>query len=65
MAKNMVPMPTTKGAGSKILGALVFIALVVIIVEYPGEAARWAKDLVGLAGDAVDGLVSFIRDLAA
>lgn len=65
MAKqSMVQMPT-KGAGTKILGVLVFIALVVIIVKYPGEAAGWGKDLIGLAGDAVDGLVSFIRDLAA
>lgn len=65
MAKNMVPMPTSKGILPKVFGALVLVALVVIVVKYPGDASGWAKDLFGLGEDAVEGLVSFFRNLGS
>lgn len=65
MAKNMIPMPASKGFLPRVFGALVLVALVVIVVKYPGDAAGWMKDLFGLGEDAVEGLVSFVRTLGS
>lgn len=63
--KNAIPMPTSSGSVlPKLVGALVVAALLVIVVKHPSDAADWTKQLFGLAGDAVDGIVSFIRQIA-
>ncbi|MFF4592453.1 hypothetical protein [Amycolatopsis sp. NPDC001319] len=64
MAKNIIPgMKTGGGALRKVIGAAVAIALVVLVVRYPADTATWAKNAAAVAGDAIDGLVTFLRNL--
>lgn len=61
----MIPMPTGgKSVVPKLVGTLVCVALLVIVVKHPGDAASWTKELFSLASGAVDGVVSFIRQVA-
>lgn len=65
MAKNTIPVPTgSSGVLPKLIGTLVVIALLVIVVQHPGEAASWTKALFSGLGAVVDGIVSFIRQVA-
>jgi hypothetical protein len=60
MAKNPYPvMNTGGGLLSKLLGTLVTIAVVVLVIKYPSDAARWVRGL----GTVIDGLVTFLRAL--
>ena len=64
MAKNTIPgFKTGGGVLSKLIGTAIVIALVVLVVKYPGDAAIWAKTLVGVISDSIDGLVTFFRSL--
>ncbi|WP_199430843.1 hypothetical protein [Qaidamihabitans albus] len=45
----------------KLVGIAVAIALVVIVVKFPSDAATWVRALVGTGSDIIDGFVSFIR----
>lgn len=63
--KNAIPMPTSSGSVlPKLVGGLVVVALLVIVVKHPSDAADWTRQLFAVAGDAVDGIVSFIRQVA-
>lgn len=66
MSKKQMPiaMPTGGGLGKKVVGILVFLALAVIIVKHPTEAASWATGLISLAEATVEGIVTFIRQVA-
>lgn len=60
MAKSPYPMMKSGGGLlSKVVGTLVLIAVLVVIIKYPADAARWVRGL----GTVIDGLVSFIRAL--
>lgn len=60
MARNTIPgIQTGGGIMSKVVGTLVLIAVVVVVVKYPADAASWVRGL----GTVIDGLVSFIRAL--
>jgi hypothetical protein len=62
MAKQTIPgFKTGGGLLSKLVVTAVAVALLVLVVKYPSDAAAWTKDLVGLLGDVIDGLVSFFR----
>ncbi|QYN16847.1 hypothetical protein [Amycolatopsis sp. DSM 110486] len=64
MAKSQIPgFKTGGGALRKVLGACVALALLALIVHYPADAASWAKGAAGTAGGAIDGLVTFFRNL--
>jgi hypothetical protein len=62
---SMVPMPT---GGSKIMPklivGLVALALFAIVVQHPSEAAGWTTNIFGWLGDVVDGLATFIQQVA-
>ncbi|MCR3719910.1 MULTISPECIES: hypothetical protein [Prauserella salsuginis group] len=64
------PLQALTGGGSggglkKVVGIAIMIALFVIIVKFPGEAADWVGDLWDIGEGAIDGIVSFIRQAAA
>lgn len=64
MAKNSVSLPTGKSVLPKLIGFAVALALLVIVVKHPGDAASWVKALAVGAGDVIDGIASFIRQAA-
>jgi hypothetical protein len=61
MAKQTIPGFQTGGGGMlrKLIGTVVVLALLVIVVKHPADAANWVKAAVG----CLDGLVSFIRQV--
>ncbi|MFB9690073.1 hypothetical protein [Amycolatopsis plumensis] len=65
MAKNHgIPgLKTSSGVLPKLIGTAIAIALLALVVKYPADAATWAKNLAGMAGDVIDGLVSFFRQI--
>lgn len=66
MAKNsnMIPMPTGSSVLPKLVTAAVLLALVAIVVKHPGDAATWTKAIFGGAVDVIDGIATFIRQVA-
>lgn len=62
------PLQALAGGGSgglkKVAGIAIAIALFVIVVKFPGEAANWVSELWDLGEGAIDGIVSFIRQAA-
>ncbi|SDY10535.1 hypothetical protein SAMN05216215_10206 [Saccharopolyspora shandongensis] len=66
MAKNSLPMMPKAGGGalSKVLWALVGVALLVLVVKYPNDAATFMRGAFDLVGGAVEGLVEFFRSIA-
>ncbi|MGI8310474.1 hypothetical protein [Saccharopolyspora hattusasensis] len=65
MAKNSLPMLPKTGGGalSKVVWSLVGVALFVLVVKYPNDAAVFAKGAFGLLGGVVEGLVAFFRQI--
>lgn len=66
MAKRtttQIPMPTGGGPLRKIVGVAVVIALLVIVVKYPADAADAATSVGRFAGELIDGLWNFFRQL--
>ncbi|WP_414943370.1 hypothetical protein [Amycolatopsis sp. cmx-11-32] len=64
MAKNSSPvLKTGGGALWKVVGLAVVVALLALVVKHPAESADWAKTLGAHAGDAIDGLSTFIESL--
>ena len=66
MAKRgstQIPMPSGGGLLRKIVGVGVVIALLVIVVKHPADAAASATDLAGFVGSLIDGLWSFVQQL--
>lgn len=66
MAKNnLMPMPTGNSSVlPKLITTAVVLALLVIVVKHPGDAATWVRALAGGAVDVIDGMASFIRQVA-
>lgn len=65
VAKNSVPMMQSSGGGAlgKVVRTLVLIALVVLIIKFPADAAAFAKSAADVAGEVIGGLVTFLRSL--
>lgn len=64
MARNVIPgMKTGGGVMSKVIGAAVVLAILVIVVKHPTDAASFAKTLFSGLGAVIDGFVSFFRSL--
>jgi hypothetical protein len=66
MAKRgstQIPMPTGGGVLRKIVGLAVLIALLVIVVKHPSDAAAAATRAAGFVGSVIDGLWSFVQQL--
>ena len=64
MSRNsMLPMKTGGGILSKVIGALVALAVLTLVVKYPTEAAHSVGSLMHLAGRFIDGVAAFLRDL--
>jgi hypothetical protein len=66
MAKRgstQIPIPTGGGLLRKVVGLAVVIALLVIVIKHPTEAAATATRLAGFLGSVIDGLWSFVQQL--
>jgi hypothetical protein len=63
MAKNMLPMKPRSGPVGKIIGAIVTVALLVLIVRYPADIAGWVTGTAHLLIRIVNGLVTFARQI--
>lgn len=63
MVKNNPFSGLKTGGGwmKKLIVTAIVIAVLVLVVKYPSDSGAWAKDLFGMAGDAIDGLVAFFR----
>lgn len=59
MAKSPYPVMKTGGLLPRVIGTLVVIAVVVLVIKYPADAARWVRGV----GTVIDGLVDFLRAL--
>lgn len=63
MARNMLPMRNKGGIGAKIIWLVVGLAVLMLVVRYPGDVAGWVRDAVGLLTGVVNGVVAFFRQL--
>jgi hypothetical protein len=63
MAKNTYPTMKTGGMLGKLIWTLVLIALFMLVIKNPDEAAGWASGLFSLASEAVNGIAAFLRGL--
>lgn len=52
------------GTVRKLVGIAAAIAIAVIVVKYPNDAADMVTWLVGVGTDIVNGLVTFIRQVS-
>ncbi|QRP47234.1 hypothetical protein [Amycolatopsis sp. FDAARGOS 1241] len=63
-ASSMIPMPTSGGSVlPKLIGGAVLLALLVVVVKHPADAAHWAKAVIDAGGEVIDGLASFLRQV--
>ncbi|MDR7301824.1 hypothetical protein [Haloactinomyces albus] len=67
MAKQSIPGIQTNGGGAlkKFVGALVALAVLAMVVQYPNESAVWVKGILGGLSDLVSALVVFLKALTA
>lgn len=65
MAKRgtQIPIPTGGGLLRKIIGLAVVIALLVIVIKHPADAAAAATSAARFVGSVIDGLWSFVQQL--
>jgi hypothetical protein len=63
MAKNILPMKPRSGLVGKLIGAIITVALLVLIVRYPADMAGWVIDTAHLLVRIVNGLVTFARQI--
>jgi hypothetical protein len=64
MARNVIPgMKTGGGILSKVIGIAVALAILVIVVKHPTDAASFAKTLFSGFGAVIEGFVNFFRSL--
>jgi hypothetical protein len=60
MAKNSIPgLKTGGGVISKMVGAAVILAILVIVVKHPSDAADFVKTVFGW----IDQIATFLREL--
>lgn len=64
MARNVIPgLKTGGGVMSKVISTAVVLAILVIVVKHPTDAATFTKAIFSGVGAVIDGLVSFFRTL--
>lgn len=63
MAKTVLPK-AGGGILMKLIGTAAVLALVVVVVKHPSDAAAWVQGVVDIAVGAVDGIAAFFRQLA-
>lgn len=64
MARNAIPgVATGGGILSKIIGTAIVLAILVMVVKHPADAASFAKTVFSGFGAVIDGLASFFRSL--
>jgi hypothetical protein len=64
MAKQAFPgVKTGGGPLAKLIGAAVVLALLVLVVKHPAEAAGWVKTAFTMFGDLVGALAVLFREL--
>ena len=64
MARNVIPgVKTGGGILSKLIGTVVVLAILVLVVKHPTDAASFAKTMFSGFGALIDGFVSFFRSL--
>ncbi|GAA4613049.1 hypothetical protein [Saccharopolyspora hordei] len=64
MAKNSFPMmQSSSGVLSKVVKVVLGLALVLLVVNYPSDAATWVKDALSWLGTAAHGVASFLREV--
>lgn len=61
MAKTHMPLPTGGKTLPKLISAFVGVALLVIAVKHPSEAATMVKALGGALIDVIDRMWTFVR----
>ena len=54
---------TGRGPLAKVIGIALVIAVLVLVVKHPTDAAAFAKAAFSTCGDAIDGIVTFLRSL--
>ena len=60
MAKNTIPgMKTGGGVMSKLVGTAMVLAILVIVVKHPSDAADFVKTVFGW----IDQIATFLREL--
>jgi hypothetical protein len=65
MAKNTIPgLKTGGGLLSKLILTAVALAVLVLVVKHPAEAASIVKAVAGAVGAIIDGISSFVQHLA-
>ncbi|WP_435122944.1 hypothetical protein [Amycolatopsis thermoflava] len=69
MAKKgaMIPMPTGRSGGEvlpKLVVGAVGLALLVLVIKHPSDAAHWLRDLINFGTGVVDSIATFIRQAA-
>lgn len=52
------------GVLSKLVSGFVFVALVALVVKHPVDAAHWTTGAFNALGDAVNGLMTFVQQVA-
>jgi hypothetical protein len=64
MAKTHMPLSTGGKTLPKLISAFVGVALLVIVVKHPGEAATMLKAIGGALGGVIEGLWTFAQHLS-
>lgn len=64
MAKSAFPMKTGSGLLAKVVGALVAVTVVALVVKHPADAASAVTGLFHLVSHVVDGVSSFLGQIA-
>lgn len=64
MAKTHMPLPTGGKTLPKLISAFVGVALLVIVVKHPSEAATMLKALGAALGGVIEGLWTFAQQLS-
>jgi hypothetical protein len=65
MSKNMLPMKSGGGLLTKLITIIVGLAVAMLVVKYPSDAAGFVTSTWHLLSNIVTGLVAFFRHLGA
>ena len=64
MAKSAFPMKTGSGLLSKLIGTLIVIAILAMVIKEPANAASFVTGAFHLASGAIDGISTFLSQIA-
>lgn len=62
MPKNLLPAKNG-GIVGKLVWLIVGLAVLMLVIRYPGDVATWVKEAVHLLTSTVNGVVAFFRQL--